>query len=524
MNFMSTPMSALLRSSFCLVACLSLHSCDFQKKPNPPSPVSSTGSSIEACKHSVVRINSTIQSWNAGQPWEKNQPQERKALAAVVAPQLVLTTAEIVADATFIELESTDGTRRCPAQVKVVDYEANLALVGVGDAEPGKSFFADLKPLNLAAAPGINAVLDMVQIEESGHCIVTPATLQSVDVRSTFLEGQMFLTYLLKASLQSAKSSYTLPVLKNGELVGVLTSYDNKEQVSEVISTPLLQRFISDAQKENYQGFPNLGIAASNTEDALFRQWLKLPEESGGLYVSKVRKGSAADSAKLQQGDVILAIDGHAIDRRGYYQDAQYGSLFWVQLVRGTKSVGDALDLSVLRQGSPLNLRATLTRQDESTRLVPQYTFGTAPPFLVKGGLILQELSRPLLEAYGEEWHSRAPLNFLDALNDPESYQDRYDRIVCLTAIIPTPATVGYETLRNLIVKRINGKDIRNMDDAIKAFAQPTLGQSFHTVEFDDENLTLYLDPNLSDQVDRNLRSRGLTRLSRGRAQGANAQ
>lgn len=510
-------MSALHRFCLMVLAIVGFVSCDYKANVTPPPPVNIENQSAEAAKRSVVRINTTIQSWNAAQPWEKNQPVDRQALAAVVGPQLVLTTAEIVADATFIELESTDGTRRCPAQVKVVDYEANLALIGVKGEAEGDRFFAELVPLKIAAPPRINERLDMVQVEESGHCLITPAILQSVDVSSTFLEGQMFLTYMLKASLQSAKSSYTLPVLKQGELIGILSSYDNKEQVSEVISTPLLQRFLNDAKNENYQGFPNLGIAAANTEDPLFRQWLKLPEDSGGLYVSKVRKGSAAEAAKIEKGDVILAIDGHAIDRRGYYQDELYGSLFWVQLVRGTKSVGDELTLNLLRQGEPQEIRVKLTRQAENTRLVPQYLFDTAPPFLVKGGLILQELSRPLLQAYGEEWQSRAPLNFLDALNQPENYQDRYDRIVCLTAIIPTPATIGYESLRNLIVSRINGKKIRHMDDAISAFAQPPLGQPLHAVEFEDENLVLYLDPRMCDQVDQSLRSRGLNRLFRGR-------
>ena len=92
-------------------------------------------------KRSVVRINSTQQSWNAGQPWEKNPPGRRRALAAIVGPQQVLTTAELVADATYIELESPDGEHFAQAKVIAVDYEANLALLGPSSETEGAAMF-----------------------------------------------------------------------------------------------------------------------------------------------------------------------------------------------------------------------------------------------------------------------------------------------------------------------------------------------------------------------------------------------
>ena len=61
------------------------------------------------------------------------------------------------------------------------------------------------------------------------------------------------------------------------------------------------------------------------------------------------------------------------IDRRGYYQHPDYGSLFWGHLIRGEKSTGDSVTLSLLREGQPLELKATLTREEESARLVPGY-------------------------------------------------------------------------------------------------------------------------------------------------------
>ena len=464
-------------------------------------------------KSSVVRINSTQQSWNPGQPWEKNPPDQRRALAAIVGPQRVLTTAELVADATFLEFESPDGTRFAQAKVLAVDYEANLALLGPATAKEGDALFERTTPLTVTVPSKIGESLDILQVEENGQALLTSGTLQSIDVTSNFLPGHGFLTYLVKASMQSAASSYSLPVLLDGKLAGILTSYNSKDQICDVASADIISRFIKHSTNGGYKGFPSLGITIARTEDSSFRQWLKLTDKQGGLYIKNVRKGGAAEAAGVKKGDVLLAIDGHAIDLRGYYQHPNYGGLFWGHLIRGEKSTGDSITLSLLRDGQPLEIQATLTREEEDSRLIPGYNFGKAPNFLVKGGLVFQELSRPLMESFGENWQSRAPLNFLDAMENPEKYEDKVDRIIFLSGSIPTPATVGYESLRNLIVHKVNGKEIKNMKGLIEAFKGNL--EELHSIEFAEENFTVYLDDAVSTAVDTQLLERGISRLSR---------
>lgn len=464
-------------------------------------------------KASVVRLNTTVQSWSAGQPWEKAPPSSRRALAAIIAPQQVITTSEMVADATYLEFESPDGTRFAPAKVLVVDYEANLALLGPASADDGVKFFANTRPLAIATPPSIGQTLDIYQIEDNGVELRTSGTLQSIDVSSTFLPGNNFLTYLVKASMQSAASSFTVPVLQHGNLVGLLSSYNSKEQLCDVSATDIVARFIKSAGNGKYTGFPSLGVAIASTEDPSFRQWLKLTDDQGGVYISTIRKNGAAEAAGVRKGDVLLAFDGHAIDRRGYYKHPSYGNIGWGHLARGEKSVGDTVTLSLVRDGQPLEVKTILTREEEQQRLVPNYTFDHAPNYLVKGGFIFQDLTLPMLQAFGEDWRSRAPLKLLDVYENPEKYQERAERIVFLSGVIPTPATVGYESLRNLVVRKVNGKDVRNMKSLIDAF-KGNLGE-LHSIEFDDEKFTIYLDEASSAAVDAQLLQRGIPRLYR---------
>jgi hypothetical protein len=119
------------------------------------------------------------------------------------------------------------------------------------------------------------------------------------------------------------------------------------------------------------------------------------------------------------------------------------------------------------------------------------------------------------LEAYGEEWEARAPLNFLDAFANPEAYQAEHDRMICLTGVIPTQATMGYESMRNLMIKKVNGKPVRNMKELIRAFQALPISSDAHSIEFIDENLVIYLNDEMSNMIDQSLLQRGLQTLSR---------
>ncbi len=460
---------------------------------------------------SVVRINATQQDWNQWQPWEKEPPRKRRALAAIIAPAQVITTAEIAANATYLEFESADGTRFIPAKVIARDDEVNLALLGPANEAEGEEFFRNTTPFKLAESSKQGDTLDILQLEANGTALITPGSLQSVDLTSSFLPGHNFLTYLVKASMQSAASSYTLPVTKGSELAGVLLSYNSKDQICDVASTDIIRRFLDAAKSDTYQGFPSLGVRVAMTEDNSFREWLNLKDEHGGLYIQNVQDDSAAKEAGILKGDVLLEADGNPIDRRGYYEDPDYGNLSWVHLVRGEKAVGDELKIKLLREGEEMEVTAILKRKLPQDKLVPDYIFDQQPSYLVKGGLIFQELTREILERYGKDWTSRAPLNLLDAYDNPHRYEEKMRRVIFLSSVIPTPATVGYERLRNMVVSKVNGQEIKDMQDLADAFSANKDGM--HTIEFVDEHLVIYLEDRISSAVDAQLLQRGLSKL-----------
>ena len=97
---------------------------------------------VKGALNSVVRVNATRQAYNFYQPWQKQNPNSRRGLGAIIDGNRVLVTGEMVANATYIELEKADSGAKATAQVVAVDYEANIALLE--PTEEHKAFLNDM--------------------------------------------------------------------------------------------------------------------------------------------------------------------------------------------------------------------------------------------------------------------------------------------------------------------------------------------------------------------------------------------
>lgn len=449
---------------------------------------------------SVVRVNATSQEYNFLRPWEKRNPTTRNGLGALIKGKRVLVTAELVKDSTYIELEKADTGAKTPAKVIGLDYEVNLALLA---PEDGKSTFLDgMTELELDQTVRVDDNVDVWQLETNGNPAATTGTVIKVGVGKYFVDGSYFLNYVLRGSLQYRAGSFTLPVVKQGKLVGILLSYSSKELTSVIIAAPIIAHFLKDLEDGKYQGFPNLGISYATTLDEQFRKFLKLGSRQGGIYVRKVPKGGSAAAAGMKEGDVILDIDGHAIDSRGDYLHPEYGKLNFSHLVRGEPEVGAVRKVKIVRDGKEMTLDMKLLRKLPGDYLIDPYLFDRGPKYLILGGLIFQELSQQYLKEWGEEWETRAPFRLVHAQTHQSDFEDQgKQKLVILSVTVLTPATLGYEQLANLIVTKVNGKDIRSIRDFKQALASPENG--IHRIEFDEFPRVIYVDAAVAERMNK---------------------
>src|ERR1022692_2307964 len=115
---------------------------------------------------SLLKVNVTNQAWNPRIPWQKTSPSSRRGLGVLLEGNRILVTAQLVADATYIELEQADTGHRLPAKVKAVDYDVNLALLEPTAAVDG--FFAGLKPMPLETTAHIGDPMFVWQLDRVG--------------------------------------------------------------------------------------------------------------------------------------------------------------------------------------------------------------------------------------------------------------------------------------------------------------------------------------------------------------------
>ena len=464
-----------------------------------PIAVFSEKPSIES---SVIRVNVTAQSYNLYQPWEKGSPMTRRGLGAVVAPGKVLVTGQMVADSTYVELEHARSGEKTTAKVDGVDYEANLALLSLVDK--ADSFLDGFVPLPLGKDLKAGTKVEVWQVEENGTPITTDLELVRTEVGPYVLDGAFFLAYQLRGSLQGRGGSFTLPVVHGDELVGMILDYSSKDQIARTIPSSIVRHFMDDLADGDYGGFPGLGIRYERTLDEQLRAYLRMEEGSGGVYVSTVVPGSSAASAGLKVGDVILSMGGYTVDSRGNYDHPLHGKLNFSHILRGESFAGDKMVIRVWRDGKPLELTAEMKKKKASEFLVDSYLFDRGPRFVIEGGLVFQELTKPYLTIFGKEWQTRAPLKLLYALNSPEEFEKKgLKKVVFLSRVIRTPATNGYEQISHLIVTKVNGKAISRLSDLAEALKTPVDG--LHKIEFSEAPGAIYLDAALSDAVNQRI-------------------
>lgn len=464
-----------------------------------PSPTPAEEPAPEGItKASLVRVNSTGQAYDFFRPWIKKAPFYRRGLGIVVPGGHVLVSAELVANHTYLELETPDSTNKTPAEVVRVDYDCNLALLkpGAGD------FLKDARPISLDGVVTVGEKVDLIQLEPNGDVARTPGTVTTISVIRYPMERLALLSFRLSVPLQGRDGSFTIPAIHDGKLLGIVMRYDGRNQTADVIPAPVISRFLTDLDKD-YSGFPRAGLAFSSLRDPQLRRYAGL-QEPGGVYVTEVRPGGSAAKAGLQRGDIILAVNGHAIDQDGNYEDASYGRISLSNLITTQAHVGDKVDFTIFRNGQKLTLPVTLEQKDPDSVASPAYVFDRQPRYFVLGGLVFQELSRPYLQEWGSRWRTEAPqrLVALDAFQN-ESPEDS-GRVVFLSQVFPTNNTLGYENLEHLVVSKVNGVPVKSLDDLARAAASPQGG--FQKIEFDDDPPVIYLDAAEAEKANEQIR------------------
>lgn len=486
-------------------------------RAEPVQTPAAAGASAVVKTVAAVRVNATDQPWDFLRPWSKRAPYSRRAIGAVLSGGGVIVTAELIANSSYLELEKAESGEKIAANVAAVDYEANLALLKPSDP----AFLKNVPALELTDAV-VGDRVSVWQLENTGALLATDALVTTTQVSHYPTDDTSLLTYQLTSSLQYREGSFTVPVVKNGRLAGVLMRFDPRTQNVDVIPAPVIAHFLKDAADSHYGGFPRAGLLFAAMRDPQLRRYAKVGSSiPGGVYLTSVPEESPAGRAGLRAGDVLLSIGGKAIDQDGNYADERYGKISMVHLI-AMRQEGEEVAFQILRDGKPQQIAVKLAHRAASDFVVDPYVIDRAPRYYVLGGLVLQELSRQYLKEWGADWAKKAPERFV--------YADRYQaelfdstgggngdarkKIVILSQVLPSASTVGYEQLATLTVTKINGVALQSLADIPAALEKAAGG--FHKIELEENPRVIYLDARqVAAENDTLMKNYGLPAISR---------
>jgi hypothetical protein len=438
----------------------------------------------------LVRVNVTEQPYDFFRPWQKKAPISKRALGAVLSKNRVLVTANLVENQNYVELERAESGEKSAATVEVIDYEANLALL----KPTQKDFLAGITPLEITSDTVVGDRLTAWQLESTGALVTTDGLVTTIQMTEYPIEVGEFLTYRVSISMQYRENSYTIPLVKNNKLAGLLLRYDPRAQLVDAIPAPIITHFLKEAESGHYQGFPSAGFSFFPTRDPELRKYAGETGKPGGVYVTSVEPNMPAMKAGLQAGDIITSVANHPIDENGNYVDPLYGKIEFTNLLTAHAYAGDTVPFGIQRQGKPMQLKITLEHRNPKDYVSPPYLLDQAPSYYVVGGLIFQELSRQYLEEWGPNWEREAPqrLVYFDHYQS-ELFPNGNRRIVILSHVLPSDATIGYDDLAYLTVTKVNGKEIKSLNDLAEAMKHPLPG-GFIKVETQEDPKQIELD------------------------------
>ena len=437
---------------------------------------------------SVVRVRAAIQPYDQFRPWQKKAPYGLNGTGVVLPGGKILVTAALVANRTEVGLEKPGSAEKCGAEVEAIDYEANLALLRPERADFLKGF------RGLALGPALRAgdTAEVWQLERNGELLRNQAEILTVGVGRYPNDEAGFLQYGVRVSLPKRDDSYTLPLIRQGQLVGMVMMYDRDSQEGTAIPGPMIERFLDDAVDGKYDGFPTLGVSWTPLRDPNLREEVKAPK-SGGILVTRVNPRGTAGRAGLKDGDVILSVDGMKLDEDGNYRDPLYGLTAIGNLVRVRPTVGSRARFLISRNGKEMELTGTYDRRARDEVAIPTLAFDSQPRYLVAGGLVFQQLTGAYLQEWGDKWTERAPQRLVELFSfQQEKRADPDQKVVFLSQVLPASINLGYQQYSGLVLEKLNGKKIRNLAELAAVLDETKEGSL--VFEFMDDPGKLVLD------------------------------
>ncbi len=487
------------------------HSHQQEKSAAQPNPeqhsVPTNVPSASQKSAGLLRVDAVSRAYNPLRPWEMGEDQTSTSMGVYLGQGRVLTTAGKLPTATYVELSLPDKTQAVPARVQKVDADLGLALLTV-QHEKDATLFDAVRAHEVGSPMQLGDVAQLHSLINDVTPVYAPVKAESANTQ----EMQVPLITMRALSPLPQALIQGLPVLKDGRIVGMVMSHRTSEQSLSVVNAELIQRFL--LQAADAAGVPVLGGQFIALNDPVFRKYLKLDPKQGGLYVSKVEPMGALAAAGVRAGDVLVSVEGEELDAVGNCKHPIYGVINVSDMIRSLKPCGEKLTLGMMRHGEAYSATVALNRDAVEKTPLRREKAGTAPRYIMWGGLLFQPLTADYLNML-EQRAGSLPLSFVRVREgEKKLIEQGIQEPVALTFVVPTPATLGYDTLGFCRVTHVNGVEIQSFKHFADLLDAPTPDGTV-SLAIDRAPYTIYLDRKVVEESNDALRRRAIHTLRR---------
>lgn len=331
-----------------LCALAALFACTRENSaPSPtPEPVTirrqATGEA-ESLADMVARLSPSV----VGIATRQNGQQGIGSGVIVSADGYILTNHHVAAEGAEVTLIFADGTKELASAVWS-SQALDLAIVKAREGSYPAAAMGSVEDVRVGeqvVAIGTPLALQFQHTVTGGIVSALNRTLQVPSGRST-----AFMEQLIQTDVAINPGNSGGPLLnQRGEVIGIVTV--RVEEAAGIgfaipidIARPIVEHFLADGAYVT----PKMGAYLFDSEIA--RYYDANSTMTTGLYVIDVEPGSAAQSAGIQTGDILLRADGR-----------ECKTLLDLRYVLFSHKVGETLELEVQRGGEILHLTPKLT-------------------------------------------------------------------------------------------------------------------------------------------------------------------
>lgn len=300
---------------------------------------------------------------------------------------------------------------------------------------------------------------------------------------------------MVQASLQQNSGNSGGPVLMDGEVVGIaFQGMTASDRINYFIPINLVKSLLPYLHKQEL--IPRWRYLVQYMFPRLKDYYGQAPDD-GGVLLDYVIPDGGPYKFGLRANDILLEIDGHAVDNFGDIFFKPLDQRIYFGEILNRKKVGDPLRVKLMRDGKVMELDGKLT--PGLPRLVSKIFKGAN--YFIFCGVGFVELTYNCIENLGKSGES------FEAKYLGPYPKKPYQKIVIISEVFPE---YGLSKTSSYLerVEKIDGRDVLNLEHLYRAIQDAKKEGKKKALLTISKNIQLPLDLEAADNLDAQIKTR----------------